>query len=177
MELEIATLEALGAWEVLEYDSETMPNVIPSTWAFKYKRFLDGLIKNESDIQPDTLHGDTHAQSAPVFGLAYLLGINLMPRIRNLKKLVFFKPDRSVRYEHINGLFSEAVNWYNSWKKCERKEHSANPSYKAKCFSCLNKYNFNWKDLGSGENKVVKMYGFNKREINKKGTLQVVYTF
>jgi hypothetical protein len=27
-ELEIATLEALGAWEVLEYDSETMPNVI-----------------------------------------------------------------------------------------------------------------------------------------------------
>ena len=37
MELEIATLEALNAWEVLEYDSETMPNVIESTWAFKCK--------------------------------------------------------------------------------------------------------------------------------------------
>ncbi len=72
---------------------------------------LDGLIKNESDIQPDTLHGDTHAQSAPVFGLAYLLGINLMPRIRQLKKLVFYKPDRATQYAHINGLFSEAVNW------------------------------------------------------------------
>ncbi len=34
MELEIATLEALGAWEILEYDSETMPNVIHLTWAF-----------------------------------------------------------------------------------------------------------------------------------------------
>ncbi len=45
MELEIATLEALGAWEVLEYDSETMPNVIQSTWAFKCKRFPNGLIK------------------------------------------------------------------------------------------------------------------------------------
>ncbi len=44
MELEITTLEALGAWEVLEYDSETMPNVIQSTWAFKCKRFPDGLI-------------------------------------------------------------------------------------------------------------------------------------
>jgi len=32
----------------------------------------------------------------------------------------------------------------------------------------LNRYNFNWKDLGSGENKVIKMYNFNKREINKK---------
>jgi TnpA family transposase len=72
---------------------------------------LDGLIKNESDIQPDTLHGDTHAQSAPVFGLAYLLGINLMPRIRNLKSLVFYKPDRGKRYENINGLFSESINW------------------------------------------------------------------
>ncbi len=46
MELEIATLEALGAWEVLEYDLETtMPNVIQLTWAFKCKHFPDGLIK------------------------------------------------------------------------------------------------------------------------------------
>ncbi len=42
---EIATLEALGAWEVLEYDSETMPNVIQLTWAFKCKHFPNGLIK------------------------------------------------------------------------------------------------------------------------------------
>jgi hypothetical protein len=45
MKLEIATLEALGAWEVLEYDSETMSNVIHLTWAFKCKQFPDGLIK------------------------------------------------------------------------------------------------------------------------------------
>lgn len=65
-------------------------------------------------------------------------------------------------------LFKEAVNWYDSYKKCERGEHSPNPAYKEHCFSCLNRYNFNWKDLGSGENKVIKMYDFNKREINKK---------
>ena len=45
MDLEIATLEALGAWEVLEYDSETMPNFIQSIWAFKCKRFPNSLIK------------------------------------------------------------------------------------------------------------------------------------
>jgi TnpA family transposase len=72
---------------------------------------LDGLIKNESDIQPDTVHGDTQAQSAPVFGLAYLLGINLMPRMRGIKKLIFFKPQKGVRYQHINGLFSESIDW------------------------------------------------------------------
>ncbi len=45
MELEIATLKAINAWEVLEYNPETMPSVIPLTWEFKCKRFPDGLIK------------------------------------------------------------------------------------------------------------------------------------
>jgi TnpA family transposase len=47
---------------------------------------LDGLIKNATDVQPDTVHGDTHAQSAPVFTLAHLLGINLMPCVRDIKE-------------------------------------------------------------------------------------------
>jgi hypothetical protein len=58
---------------------------------------LDGLIKNESDVQPDTVHGDTHAQSTPAFGLAYLLGIKLMPRIRRFKKGAFQKTEKIVR--------------------------------------------------------------------------------
>ena len=73
---------------------------------------LDGLIRNESDIKPDTLHGDTQAQSTPVFALAHLLGIELMPRIRNIKDLVFFKPSKEARYENIQPLFSGgAIDW------------------------------------------------------------------
>ncbi len=45
MELEIATLEALNAWEVVEYDPSSMPNVIRLTWSFKCKRYPDGLVK------------------------------------------------------------------------------------------------------------------------------------
>ncbi|MCP3656695.1 MAG: Tn3 family transposase [Herbaspirillum sp.] len=72
---------------------------------------LDGLINNQSDIQPDTLHGDTQAQSTPVFGLAHLLGINLMPRIRNIKDLVFYRADRADQYEHIGSLFRGTIDW------------------------------------------------------------------
>ncbi len=36
---------------------------------------LDALLLNTSELQPDTLHADTHGQSEPVFGLAHLLGI------------------------------------------------------------------------------------------------------
>jgi TnpA family transposase len=46
---------------------------------------IDGLIKNQSYVQPDTIHADTQGQSTPVFALSYLLGIKLMPRIRKLE--------------------------------------------------------------------------------------------
>ncbi len=39
---------------------------------------VEGLLKNTSELQPTTVHGDTQVQSTPVFGLAHLLGIKLM---------------------------------------------------------------------------------------------------
>ena len=72
---------------------------------------LDGLLKNLSDIQPDTIHGDTQAQSTPVFGLASLLGITLMPRIRNWKNVKLYRPDKQTSYIHIDSLFSDTIDW------------------------------------------------------------------
>lgn len=72
---------------------------------------IDGLLKNKSEIQPNTLHADTQGQSTPVFALSYLLGINLMPRIRNWKDLTFFRPDRDACYNHIDPLFGDVIDW------------------------------------------------------------------
>ena len=72
---------------------------------------IDGIMENTSDIQPDTIHGDTHAQSTVVFGLAYLLGIKLMPRIKDIDSMIFFNPDKRVKYKHIASLFSEGINY------------------------------------------------------------------
>lgn len=72
---------------------------------------LDGLMSNKSDIQPDTLHGDTQAQSYPVFGLSHLLGINLMPRIRNIQDLLLFRPDNRYRYKNIEALFAGSIDF------------------------------------------------------------------
>ncbi len=43
MELEIFTLESIKAWQVVDQEDEM--NAISSTWAFKYKRYPDCLIK------------------------------------------------------------------------------------------------------------------------------------
>jgi TnpA family transposase len=72
---------------------------------------LDGLIRNRSKIQPDTLHADTQGQSEPVFGLASMIGIKLMPRMRNWDDVNFYRPDKSARYQHIDALFSHEIDW------------------------------------------------------------------
>ena len=40
---------------------------------------LDALLQNLSYVKPSRVHVDTHGQSAAVFGLAYLLGIEPIP--------------------------------------------------------------------------------------------------
>lgn len=73
---------------------------------------LDGLMSNESDIRPDTIHGDTQAQSYPVFALAHLLGIQLMPRIRGIQDLKFHRPEAGPNvYKNIAALFSDVIDW------------------------------------------------------------------
>lgn len=55
---------------------------------------IDGLLKNESDIDPDIVHADTQGQSESVFGLAHLLGIQLVPQMRTWDEVAFYRPDR-----------------------------------------------------------------------------------
>lgn len=72
---------------------------------------LDILQNTELDMQPEIIHGDTQSQNAPVFGLAYLLGIKLMPRIRNWKSYTLYKSSENESYKHIENLFSDKINW------------------------------------------------------------------
>ncbi|MGH7210600.1 MAG: transposase, partial [Acetobacteraceae bacterium] len=79
--------------------------------AYEGHTILDFVAENRSLLQPSTVHSDTHGQSAPIFGLAHLLGIELMPRIRSWQDLHLFRPEANVHYEHINGLFTAAIDW------------------------------------------------------------------
>jgi TnpA family transposase len=72
---------------------------------------LDGLLKNLSALQPRTLFADTHGQAEPVFGLAALLGITLMPRMRTWNDVTFYRVDRATTYTHIDALFTQVVDW------------------------------------------------------------------
>jgi TnpA family transposase len=100
----------IGYYHVSDTYIALFSHFIPcGVWEAVY--ILDGLLKNTSDIQPDTLHADTQGQNTPVFGLAHLLGIQLMPRIRHWKELTLFRPSRTTHYEHIESLFGDPIDW------------------------------------------------------------------
>jgi TnpA family transposase len=100
----------IGYYHVSETYIALFSHFIPcGVWEAVY--ILDGLLKNKSDVQPDVLHADTQGQSEPVFALSNLLGIELMPRIRDWKNIDLCRPDRNAHYEHIDSLFSENINW------------------------------------------------------------------
>jgi TnpA family transposase len=101
---------ALGYYIVSDLYIALFSHFIPcGVWEGVY--ILDETIKESLDINPEILHADTQGQSTAIFGLSYLLGIQLMPRIRNWKHLKFLKSDKNIIYKHIEELFSDKVNW------------------------------------------------------------------
>lgn len=50
-------------------------------------------------------------QSTTVFGLSYLLRIKLLPRIRNVKDLIFYRGEKKYKFKHIGALFRETIDW------------------------------------------------------------------
>lgn len=83
--------------------------IAPGVWEAIY--VIEGLLKAKLSVEADTVYSDTQGQSAAVFAFTYLLGINLMPRIRNWKDLHLFRAERGLRYQHIDGLFTEVADW------------------------------------------------------------------
>lgn len=73
---------------------------------------LDGVVENDSDIQPKKVHGDSWAQSEVLFGVASLLAITIMPRIKQFKHLNYYKASANDHYDNINELFTEKpIDW------------------------------------------------------------------
>nr|WP_255519996.1 transposase [Cupriavidus sp. IK-TO18] len=81
----------------------------PGIWEAIY--VIEGLLKAGLSVEADTVHADTQGQSAAVFAFTHLLGIKLMPRIRNWQDLKLYRVDSETKYQHIDTLFTETVNW------------------------------------------------------------------
>jgi TnpA family transposase len=67
----------------------------------------DVLEQNQSGIQPTIIHSDTQGQHEAIVGLAFLRGIELMPRMRNWQDRMVYRPLPKSTYTHIDAICSE----------------------------------------------------------------------
>lgn len=59
---------------------------------------LDGLLENETDLQPREHYTDTHGFTEQLFGLCYLLGFSFMPRLKDIADQQLYKISKTEDY-------------------------------------------------------------------------------
>ena len=71
---------------------------------------LSGLLLNDTILQPQFHHTDTGGVTDHIFALCHLLGIEFMPRIKDLPDQSLFKLDRHQHYGELDYLFDATVS-------------------------------------------------------------------
>jgi Tn3 transposase DDE domain-containing protein len=70
---------------------------------------LDGLMENQTSLEPKQLITDTAGYSDIVFALFWLLGYQFSPRLADIGESRFWRLDRTANYGALNGLASHRV--------------------------------------------------------------------
>ena len=72
---------------------------------------LDGLLENDTDLQPSEHYTDTHGFTEQLFGLCYLLGFSFMPRLKDLADQQLYKISKTDNYGELTSIFRQAIDW------------------------------------------------------------------
>ena len=71
---------------------------------------LDGLLENQTSLEPKELMTDTAGYSDLVFGLFWLLGFQFSPRLADIGESRFWRLDRTADYGPLNGLARHRIH-------------------------------------------------------------------
>ena len=59
----------------------------------------------------DKQYVDTHGQSEVGFAFCHLLGFQLLPRLKNLKKQRLYRPSNGEQYTNLEAILSRPIHW------------------------------------------------------------------
>jgi TnpA family transposase len=71
---------------------------------------LDGLLEQQTCLQPTEIMTDTHGYTDIVFGLFWLLGYQFSPRLADLGESRFWRIDKEADYGGLNGISRNVIN-------------------------------------------------------------------
>ena len=71
---------------------------------------LEGLLEQETSLEPVEIIADTAGTSDVVFGLFWLLGYQFSPRLADVGETRFWRIDKNADYGALNGLARQRIN-------------------------------------------------------------------
>lgn len=74
---------------------------------------IQGVLRHDTEMDVAKNYVDTHGQSEVGFAFCYLLGFQLLPRLKNLRKQKLYRPNKgeSERYTNLQAILSRPISW------------------------------------------------------------------
>ena len=74
---------------------------------------IEGVLRHCTDMEIDRQYVDSHGQSEVAFAFSYILGFDLLPRLKAIArhKLYLSATADAVKYTHLEPILTRAINW------------------------------------------------------------------
>ena len=72
---------------------------------------IEGVLRHCTDATIDKNYVDSHGQSEVGFAFCYLLGFDLLPRLRAIGKQRLYRVSKSDEYNHIGAVTTRPIDW------------------------------------------------------------------
>lgn len=74
---------------------------------------IEGVLRHDTEMEVEKNYVDTHGQSEVGFAFCYLLGFQLLPRLKNLKKRRLYRPTvgEAGRYPNLQPIVTRPIHW------------------------------------------------------------------
>ncbi len=99
-------------WHV-EKNSTCIYSQLKSCSSSEVSAMIEGALRHCTDMEIEKNYLDTHGQSEVAFAFCYLLGFDLMPRIKSIGRQKLYRPDINMNdaFPNLQPILTRPINW------------------------------------------------------------------
>ncbi len=97
----------------VERNSVCIYSQLKSCSSSEVAAMIEGVLRHDTEMEVEKNYVDTHGQSEVGFAFCHLLGFQLLPRLKNLKKQRLYRPTSGdpAAYANLQPLLTRPINW------------------------------------------------------------------
>lgn len=99
-------------WHV-EQHSVCIYSQLKSCSSSEVAAMIEGVLRHDTEMAVDKNYVDTHGQSEVGFAFCQLLGFQLLPRLKNIKRQKLYRPNKGEpeKYVHLQAILTRPIQW------------------------------------------------------------------